>query len=103
MMIATSTDQHAALLLTRHAEARMRLRGFRDQDLDILIRFSREMPDGTMMLTDDDIEREIDAMQRCIRQLDRLRGMTGVVAAGKLVTVYKSSRQSRRRRDRWED
>lgn len=93
----------AGLMMTRHADARLRQRGFRDQDLDVLMRFGREMPDGTLALTDGDVEREIEAMRRRIAHLDRLRGMTAVVAAGRLVTVYKAPRRSRRRRADWEE
>lgn len=90
--------QAPELTATRHADARIRQRGFRERDLEALVRFGREMPDGTVRLLDEDVEREIDGLRRWIAMLDRLRGMTAVIDGGRVVTVYKSRRQKRRPR-----
>lgn len=88
--------QAPELTATRHADARIRQRGFRERDLEALVRFGREMPDGTVRLLDEDVDREIDDLRRWITILDRLRGMTAVIDGGRVVTVYKSRRQKRR-------
>jgi hypothetical protein len=90
------------LKITRHAEARIRQRGFREDDVTILMKYGREMPNGTLVLTDRDVRREMEMMRRHISRLDRLRGMTAVVIDGRVVTVYRADKSSRHRRPRQE-
>jgi len=61
----------------------------------LLLRCASQMADGTLMITDRDIRREVDAMRRQIIALERLRGMTAVLAENRVVTVYRNTRPSR--------
>lgn len=89
--------------VTRHAAIRMRQRGFRENDLGIVLELGRESEDGKLILADSDIDDAILAMRRDIARLDRLRGTTAVVVDGRVVTIYKGDRNARRHRSRWEE
>jgi hypothetical protein len=82
--------------ITAHAAARVRQRGFRERDISVLLLCGSNMEDGTLMMTDRDVEREIEARRKQIALLERLRGMTAVVAGGSVVTVYRNTRRYRR-------
>jgi|SRR5271169_870476 len=90
---AMCDDELPYLRITRHAAARIRQRGFREPDISLLVRFGSDMPDGTVMLTARDAQREIEARRQEIKQFERLRGMTAVVAGGSVVTVYKAGKR----------
>lgn len=46
------------LSLTRHAEARMRQRGYKDDDVDLVFRVGTRVADDAFLLTDKDAARE---------------------------------------------
>jgi hypothetical protein len=76
------------LRLTDHAETRMRQRGFRKADVDLVLRVATRVADDAFFLTDKDAAREIERRRREIQQLERLRGSKLVVEGGALVTLY---------------
>lgn len=78
------------LILTRHAAARIRQRGFRESDFDVLVQFGEEFLDGTLMLTDDAVQSAIAEKKKEIAQLERLRGMKAPIKNGNILTVYKT-------------
>lgn len=88
--------------LTRHAEARIRQRAFRDSDIDVLLEHGSEMSYDKLTLTDNDVQEAISRMKRGISRLERLRGMTAVIVDGRVITVYKTKTTLRRRRSRRE-
>lgn len=85
------------VILTAHAVTRIRQRGFREDDVAMVLRYGSRMNDGTLMITDQDVRREVEALRRHKTRLERLRGMTAVVEGSHVVTVYKDTRCSRHR------
>ena len=115
-----------ALVLSRHAETRMRQRGMRPRDLELLWRYGSAIGDDdreVYFLKHKDAQREIDRLNGEIRRqarsqdltaridlerethrlkheihmLERLRGRKLVVSDGTVVTCYRSSRRDRKR------
>lgn len=76
-----------ALVVTRHTEARMRQRGFREGDLALLLEAATPVADDAWLLTATDADREISRRKREIEQLQRLRGCKVVVSDDAIVTV----------------
>ncbi len=88
---------------TNHAEARMRQRGFREADVDLVFSVATRVADDAFFLTDRDAAREIERRRREIQQLERLRGSKLIVEGGVLITLYhadtgRSRSGSRKRR-----
>ncbi len=77
------------LRLTHHAEVRMRQRGFRKADVDLVLSVATRVADDAFFLTDQDAAREI-------QQLERLRGSKIIVGGDTLVTLYHAAVTSRR-------
>jgi len=92
------------LYFTNHAEARMRQRGFRKADVDLVLRVATRIADDAFFLTDKDAAREIERRRREIQQLERLRGSKFILEGGALITLYhadpKPSRSGGRKRRR---
>ena len=84
------------LHLTTHGEARMRQRGYRKADLDLLFGLATQVAADALLLTDEDASREIAKRKREIQQLERLRGSKIVIADGGIVTVYHTRSRSPR-------
>lgn len=82
------------LHLTDHAEVRMRQRGFRKADVDLVLEVATRVADDAFLLTDQDAAREIEKRRREIQQLERLRGSKLIVEGGALVTLYHANRRS---------
>lgn len=91
------------LRFTRHAEARMRQRGFRNVDIALVLQVATRVSDDAYILRDKDAIREIERRRREIQQLERLRGTKLVVEGPAVVTIHHSDRKpirsdSKRRR-----
>ena len=84
------------LRLTHHAEVRMRQRGFRKADVDLVLSVATRVADDAFFLTDHDAAREIERRKREIQQLERLRGSKIIVEGDTLVTFYHAAVTSRR-------
>jgi hypothetical protein len=84
------------LHLTNHAEARMRQRGFRNSDVDLVLSVGTRTDEDAFCLTDQDAGREIQRRKREIQQLERLRGTKMIVRGDALVTIYHSERKLKR-------
>ncbi len=91
------------LTVTRHGETRMRQRGFRDSDLEVIYDYGTDIGHDRIMLTRQDVtERtgELKSMltrqdaaknstiKQQIAQIQRLTDKTMVVSDNSLVTVY---------------
>ena len=76
------------LHLTDHAEVRMRQRGFRKVDVDLVLRMGTNVSEDAVILTDQDVAREIKRRKYEIQQLERLRGSKMIVEGDTLVTLY---------------
>ncbi len=84
-----------AQVLSPHAEQRMRQRGFRDQDSEIIFRFGTPLGDMSVILLNKDAEREIALLKSQIETLERLRNCKTVVAGDTVVTCYNTTRAHR--------
>lgn len=83
--------------LTKHAGARMRQRGLRGADLDLLLKSATAVAPDAYLLTAADAEREIRQRKREIQQIERLRGCKVVVDGSTIVSVYRSRPVDQRR------
>ncbi|WP_067296428.1 MULTISPECIES: hypothetical protein [Sulfitobacter] len=85
------------LSLTRHAETRMRQRGYKDEDVDLVFRVGTRVADDAFLLTDKDAARAIRKRKQEIQQLERLRGSQVIVEGETLITLYHTTMRPRRR------
>lgn len=76
------------LYLTKHSEIRMRQRGFRKADVDLVISVATRVAEDAYLLTCRDAAREIEKRRREIQQLERLQGSKLIVEGGALITLY---------------
>lgn len=83
--------------LTQHAEARMRQRGMRDDDLRLVLATATQVAPDAYLLTDADATRGISQRKREIERLERLRNWKVVVAGERVVTCYPSRPKDQRR------
>ena len=93
---------------TRHADRRMRQRGLRERDVQLVTDCGTAGPYGRTVLLDRDVDREIRECKRRIQSLERLRGSVVVRDGDEVITCYdavgKAGRQTlrrRRNRDPW--
>ena len=78
---------------TRHAETRMRQRGFRNADVSLVLSVATRVADDAFFLSDKDAAREIERRRHEIQQLERLRGTKLIVACDTVITLYHSDRK----------
>lgn len=77
--------------ISRHAKHRMNQRGFRERDIDFILRCGTVLSDDTILLRNKDVDREIRDRKHELQQLERLRNTKIVVANGTLVTCFHAS------------
>lgn len=83
--------------LTAHAETRMRQRGLRDADLDLILSCATQVAPDAYMLTHADTQHEITRLKRQIQCLERLRGCKVIVKGATVVTCYHARHNEQRR------
>ena len=74
--------------LTHHAQQRMRQRGLRDPDIQLVLECGTQAPHGRVMLRDRDVDREITECKRRIQRLEKLRRVVVVCEDSSVVTCY---------------
>lgn len=84
-------------ILSRHAETRMRQRGVRPNDLEIVFRYGAEIGEDVYFLADRNVDRGIQNLKWEIQALERLRGQKVVVAGDTVVTCYRSRPRDQKR------
>ena len=82
------------LSLTRHAETRMRQRGIRDADVNLLFEVGERVSDDALQLTRRRAVQEITKLRRKIQQIERLCGTKLILEEGTLITVYHEHRSA---------
>ena len=80
------------LHLSNHAEIRMRQRGFRISDIDLVFNGATRVTDDAYFMSDHDAAREIALRKREIQQIERLRGSKIIVAGGSVITLYHAAK-----------
>lgn len=83
--------------LTRHAELRLRQRGFRPSDMDVLLGIASQVTRDSYVLMEKDVASEIQKLKRMIQDLERLKGCRLVVESGAVVTCYRPSKATQKR------
>ena len=84
----------ATLRVSRHAENRLRQRGFRPRDLDLVCCYGTPVLDGFLLTRED--ARELTTRPDLRQRVSRLVG-TIVIAQGEaIVTVFRASKARRR-------
>ena len=73
-----------------HARRRMRQRGIREAQIDLVMRYGTPVDGGAFLLRRADAEREIVARKKEIETLERLRNCKVVISDGILVTAYRA-------------
>ena len=85
------------LRLTRHAEVRMRQRGLREGDVNLLLESASQISPDVYLLTRQDAAEAIARCKRRIQRLERPKGCKIVVAEGTVVTCYHSGHKNQKK------
>lgn len=81
---------------SNHANRRMRQRGLRKADLELITQFGSIIDDG-FILRRKDAEAAKCEMKRTIADLDRLAGVAVITKSDTVVTYYRPTKSKRRR------
>lgn len=84
--------------LTAHAETRMRQRGLRGADLDLILNCGTQVAPDAYLLTRADTQHEIALLKRKIQCLERLCGGMAIVEGETVVTCYHAHQNEQRRK-----
>ena len=76
----------SAIQFTAHAKERIRQRGMREGDIEVIVACGTLIGDETYMLRSNDVAREIERHKHEIARLERLRNRKVVVVDGAAVT-----------------
>ena len=76
------------LTVTRHGETRMRQRGFRNVDLEVILTHGTDIGHNRIMLKRRDAAKRISELKKEIAMYERLTDKTIVVSENHLVTAY---------------
>lgn len=98
--LANETRTGWLVEFSRHAARRVRQRGLRDRDVELVIECGTPVASDGVVLLARDAEREIARRKREIQALERLRGCKVVVADGIIVTCYRTCPRHHSRRGR---
>lgn len=82
--------------VTPHACARVRQRGYRDADVDLVLAYGTEAREG-VMLTRADVDRAVARLKNEMRCLERLRGTAVIIKNEAVLTLYRPGKQRWRR------
>jgi hypothetical protein len=78
------------LISTHHAEQRMNQRSIRPSEIQLLMHAASQVAEDAFILTNNDVDREIQRRKREIQQLENLRGVKLIVEEGILITAYRA-------------
>lgn len=82
---------------TKHARTRMQQRGIRQTDLEVVVNAATTIDADSVMLLNQDVDREVRKRKREIAILERLRGCRVVLAGESVVTAYRPARPVEKR------
>ena len=77
--------------ITQHAHRRLRQRGIRSRDPDLVLHYGTVTDDG-VLLTNKDAAAQITEHPRLISSLERLRGTAVFTSGGHVLSAYRPSR-----------
>lgn len=84
-----------AYALSNHALSRIRQRGLKEADVDLVLRYGTDARDG-VILRQQDAQRRIAEIKREMTALSRLTGTFVVTKANHVITAYRPSKKKRR-------
>lgn len=73
--------------VTQHADVRARQRGFRDEDVELILTYGTDTDEGAV-LTAADARRGVEVLKRQIAAIERLTGAAVVTDGAQVVTLY---------------
>lgn len=76
------------LVFSKHAARRVRQRGLRDRDVELVLDHGTPLAGDGVILLNRDAEREIARRKQEIQALERLRGCKVILSDGTIVTCY---------------
>ena len=85
---------------TMHGRVRMQQRGYRDADINLILKLATPVADDAFILTNQDAAREIALRKNEIQQLERLRGSKVIFWNGQLITLYHDAAMPKRSKGR---
>jgi hypothetical protein len=77
---------------SKHAQTRARQRGYRDSDIDFVMKHGTNVEDGSF-LTDGDVHRAIEKRKQEIQQFSRLKGTVVILRENVVLTVYRPDKR----------
>ena len=77
---------------SKHAQTRARQRGYRDSDIDFVIKHGTNVDDGSF-LTDGVVHRAIEKRKQEIRQFSRLKGTVVILQENVVASVYRPDKR----------
>jgi len=80
-----------------HASWRIRQRGFRTDEIDLVLACGTHLDRGCVLLRKKDAEREIKRRKQEIEALERLRGTKVVIRDDTVMTCYRSRLSDQKR------
>ena len=83
--------------LTRHAESRMNQRGFRPQDVKLVMETATQVDANGYLLTKADAQRAIENLKKRIQMIERLKGCKIILGGDKVVTIYHATNKNQKR------
>lgn len=83
--------------LSDHVRVRMRQRGRRSEEVELLISAATQVEPGAYLLTEADVRREVARRKREISRLEKLAGWKVIVAGDTVVSCYHSRREDQKR------
>ena len=78
------------IISTCHGQTRMRQRGMKNGDVELILACGTQIADEAWLLRDRDVDRAIDSRKREIQRLERLRNRKVVICDSRVVTAYPS-------------
>ena len=90
----------ANLEQTKHGAVRMQQRSFTEEDVNLIYQCGTMIGDDEFFMSNKDADREIRALKKGIKRIDRLRNRLVIVSGLSVVTSYRcsTSKLSRLRR-----
>lgn len=88
------------LICTHHAEQRMNQRSIRPSEVRLVMHAASQVAEDAFILTNSDVDREIQQRKKEIQQLEHLRGVKLIVEHGVLVTAYRAEAANHKRANR---
>lgn len=86
------------LEFTQHALTRIRQRGLRECDIDVIMEAGTRITPDSVYLRERDVDREVRKRKKEIAALERLRGCRVVTTEDmKVITVYRPCRKTEKR------